>query len=131
MTHHLDICTNFSKRSKFPQKESCTGIYWGAFDPPTKAHRAIIEIVLAEKWLRDLIVVINNHNYKSYTYSLEERKLMMEDIILSLDAKNVTLLAQDDNHPLDYQVLTCMTPYPLCAIAGYDAYKKIEKDMEL
>lgn len=106
------------------RRELCTGVFWGAFDPPTRAHQAIVEAVLAETWLCDLIIVVNNHAYKNYTHSLEERLLMMRDIVISHDVKKIIILSQDDKRPLHHQALAPMTPYPLCAVAGYDAYKK-------
>ena len=117
----LTLC--FSKKTSFLDKDKFTAIYWGAFDPPTNAHKAIIDAVLAHKSMSDLIIVINNQNYKKYTFSLENRKKFIEATISSISTKKqIKVLSQDDDHPLDYEALEKTTPHPLCAIAGYDAY---------
>lgn len=48
----------------------------------------------------------------------------MKEIIQSTGLKNVELLWQDDTHKLDFSVLREINLDPLCAIAGYDSYKK-------
>lgn len=45
-----------------------TGVYWGAFNPPTEAHAAIIVASLKNIRLKKLIIVVNNHSYKNYVY---------------------------------------------------------------
>ena len=101
-----------------------TGVYWGAFNPPTEAHAAIIAASLNNIRLKKLIVVVNNHSYKNYIYSIDVRLQLMREMIQSTGLKNVELLWQDDTHPLDFSALREMTLDPLCAIAGYDSYKK-------
>jgi nicotinic acid mononucleotide adenylyltransferase len=101
-----------------------TGVYWGAFDPPTDAHEAIIVASVNDIPLKKLIVVVNNHHYKNYTYPLEIRLQLMNKIIKSNNLKNVEVLWQDDTHKIDFSALKEMTQGPLCAISGYDAYKK-------
>ncbi len=101
-----------------------TGVYWGAFDPPTEAHAAIIIASLKDIPLKKLILVVNNHPYKNYTYSLETRLQMIREIILLNGLENVELRWQDENYKLDFLALKQLTKKPLCAIAGYDAYKK-------
>lgn len=119
----LMVC--FNKKNSFLNNDKFTAIYWGAFDPPTNAHKAIIDAVLAHKSMNDLIIVINNHNYKKYTFSLENRKKFIEATISSISTKKqIKILSQDDNHPLDYGALEKTASYPLCAIAGYDAYSR-------
>lgn len=101
-----------------------TGVYWGAFDPPTEAHAAIIATAMNDIPLKHLIVVVNNHPYKNYTYPVEVRLQMIREIIRKNGSENVELLWQDDDHRLDFFALKEITKDPLCAIAGYDAYKK-------
>ncbi len=36
--------------------------------------------------------------------------------------KRITLLTQDDAHPMNFAQLSTLTTLPLCAISGYDAY---------
>lgn len=97
------------------------GVYWGAFDPFTKAHAAVIDTVLKNMDLEKLIVVVNNHSYKKYTASLEKRKKVVESYLKKVSF-NVEVLSQDDKSPLDYHALLQREKPPFCAVAGYDAY---------
>lgn len=103
-------------------KQNMTGVYWGAFDPPTKAHEAIITASLGDIPLKNLIVVVNNHSYKNYTFPLEMRLQWIKEIIQSNGLQNVEVLYQDDKHKLDFLALREITSEPICGIAGYDAY---------
>lgn len=100
------------------------GVYWGAFDPPTEAHAAIIVKSVKDIPLKKLIVVINNHPYKKYTYPLEKRLEMMRALFQQQGLERVELHWQDEFNQMDFTALKAMTQEPLCAIAGYDAYKK-------
>lgn len=101
-----------------------TGVYWGAFDPPTEAHAAVMISSINDIPLKKLIVVVNNHSYKDYAYPLEMRLQMMKSIIQSHGLEQIELRWQDESHKLDFMALKKITQEPLCAIAGYDAYKK-------
>lgn len=98
------------------------GVFWGAFDPPTRAHIAIIKAALSLSCISHLIVVINNHSYKEYTFPLAQRReLLIEEIGPGLLDK-ITILVQDDAQPADFSHLISISSLPLCAIAGSDAY---------
>lgn len=101
-----------------------TGVYWGAFDPPTEAHAAIIISSMNDIPLKKLIVVVNNHAYKNYTYPLEMRLQMMKAIIQQHGLEKIELHWQDETHQINFIALKEISQEPLCAIAGYDAYKK-------
>ena len=102
-----------------------TAIYWGAFDPLTSAHQAIIHAALELSLIRNLIIVINNHDYKKYTTSLETRKASIQFFVSSITTpKTIQILSQDNQNPLNHQTLKQMTSHPLCAVAGYDAYHR-------
>lgn len=101
-----------------------TGVYWGAFDPPTAAHAAIIKASLQDIPLKKLIIVVNNHFYKNYTNSLETRLELMSQLIRSIGHPHIELTWQDNSHKVDFTSLSTKTSAPLCAIAGYDSYKK-------
>lgn len=101
-----------------------TGVYWGAFDPPTEAHEAIIIRSLNDIPLKKLIVVVNNHDYKRYTYPLEMRMQMMKAAIQKNEPEKIELRWQDESHPINANSLQEAEEGPFCAIAGYDAYKK-------
>lgn len=100
------------------------GVYWGAFDPPTEAHAAIVLNSMNNIPLKKLMIIVNNHPYKNYTYPLEMRLQMMKAIIQQKRLENVELRWQDETHPINFLVLKEISQDPLCAIAGYDAYKK-------
>lgn len=105
------------------ETDQLTGVYWGAFDPPTSAHEAIIAAALSHKSIKNLIIVVNNHSYKNYTNPLETRMQLIKKIADSFEEANIEILCQDDHHPINYFILTKSAPLFLCAIAGYDAYK--------
>jgi len=104
--------------------KTLTGIYWGAFDPPTEAHAAIIAASINDIPLKKLIVVVNNHSYKNYTYSLDMRLQMMKNILQKYDPEKIELRWQDDAHPVNFQTIAEVTKEPLCTVSGYDSYKK-------
>ena len=97
-----------------------TGVYWGAFDPPTAAHEAIINQVLVLPETEELIIVVNNHSYKDYTLSIEERFNLMKKIV---GDREVLILVQEDSCLLNFENLVKIARHPLCAISGYDAYQ--------
>lgn len=101
-----------------------SGVYWGAFDPLTEAHIEIINKSIINIPLKKLYVVVNNNKYKNYTYSLEERMRRVEEVINRNELNNVVLLWQDESNPQSFAEISLMDSGPLCAIAGYDAYKK-------
>ena len=103
--------------------DQLTGVYWGAFDPLTEAHLAIIQTALRSEILTSLIIIVNNNSYKTYNCPLEKRLSIIRQIADSLDPAKISIFCQDDNNLLDYQALKNMGLWPLCAIAGYDAYK--------
>lgn len=100
------------------------GVYWGAFDPLTPAHQAIIEVSLKKLPLKKLYVVINNHSYKNYLNPLEDRIGKIKTFIERSKLENVELLFQSDNHPIDYAFFRERSSDPICVIAGYDSYQK-------
>ena len=107
-----------------PISSNKVGVYWGAFDPPTSAHYAIMEIAIQKLSLKELIVVVNNNSYKNYTHSLTERRKMIENKTKELGLKNIRILHQDDSAKINYLFLRQLTSDPLYAIAGYDAYHR-------
>jgi nicotinic acid mononucleotide adenylyltransferase len=116
----LFLLTSFSVNRAISSE--MTGVYWGAFDPPTEAHAAIIMDTLENLSLKKLIIVVNNHAYKNYTYPLGMRLEMVGEIVCLRD--NVEVLWQDETHTLNFAALKNIIKGPICGIAGYDAYKK-------
>ena len=103
------------------------GIFWGAFDPLTKAHIAIIEKAFCELFLDSLVIVVNNHSYKHYHLPLEKR---IDDIQATLSQeikKHIQITYQDDKRQADFAFLEKTYKGSLCAIAGSDAYLRWSK----
>jgi nicotinic acid mononucleotide adenylyltransferase len=100
------------------------GVFWGAFDPPTKAHIAIIQAALALPFIHHLLIIVNNHSYKDYSLPLQDRKDALIKALKDISPQRLTLMNQDDDHPMNYAALEKISSLPLCAIAGYDAYTK-------
>ncbi|MGE0009910.1 MAG: hypothetical protein AB7F19_05155 [Candidatus Babeliales bacterium] len=71
---------------------TCYGVYWGTFDPPTRAHQQIM-IRSFSTGIQQLFVVINNHGHKQYTASLQDRIAMVK-LLISPELP-ITLLTQD------------------------------------
>lgn len=103
------------------------GVYWGAFDPPTSAHYAIMESALQNLKLKKLIVVINNNSYKKYAYPLIERRRVIEFKVQESGLKDIEIFDQDDSKLINYSYLRQRTNDLLYAIAGYDAYIRWQK----
>lgn len=97
-------------------------VYWGSFDPPTLAHKAIISYALHEIPLKKLMVIVNNDQRKKYRYSLEKRCCMLRKMFKG--EKNLEILTQNEQDSLNYFKLKAERGGALCAIAGYDSYKK-------
>jgi len=106
------------------QESQTVGVYWGAFDPPTEAHRAIIATSLGNKSIKKLFIVVNNHSYKNYANSLDSRIEMLKKMLSANELKSIDFITQDDGHKIDYIVLSKMTTDGLLAIAGYDSYSQ-------
>lgn len=75
-------------------QHACTtfGVYWGTFDPPTRAHEQII-IQAFSLPIDRLFVVINNHGHKQYNATIEDRIAMLKLILPT--TYPITLLIQD------------------------------------
>lgn len=100
-----------------------SGVFWGAFDLMTEAHLRIMTICLEKFPLDPLIVVVNNHSYKKYRFPLKIRMEKIWEALSPEQKKRVLLKSQEDSQKMDYHALSQITHKPLCAIAGYDAYR--------
>ncbi|MCB1114200.1 MAG: adenylyltransferase/cytidyltransferase family protein [Chlamydiia bacterium] len=101
-----------------------SGAFWGAFDPLTSAHKAIVDTAIKEIELDRLYIVVNNHPYKNYTYPLEERIKAWRSWLDLKGFKQVELLSQDEAHLWDREALEAKSGQKIIAIAGYDAYQR-------
>lgn len=59
------------------------GVYSGSFDPITKGHQDIIE--RASKMFDKLVVLVSNNSEKKYWFTDEERKAMIEKVLVNCD----------------------------------------------
>ncbi len=112
------ICFNLKRTSE----DGIVGIYWGAFDPPTEAHYAIITASMTQIPLKKLYLVVNNSSYKNYSLPLSERIQHIQSYIHKNGINNVEIISQDDIQKIDYTYLRKKTKSSLYAIAGYDSY---------
>jgi nicotinic acid mononucleotide adenylyltransferase len=110
--------------SKAEKPKEMTGVYWGAFNPLTPAHEAIITTASSNHSIKKLFVVVNNNSYKNYSSPLEERIAKIQAFIEANHLKNVEVLTQDDANQVNDSYFKERKICPICAIAGYDSYRK-------
>lgn len=67
-------------------------LYIGSFDPPTNGHLWVIE--RGSRMFDELIVGVGINPKKTYTFSLEERKAMLEKIVLPFGNVRVKVLGK-------------------------------------
>lgn len=65
-------------------------VYAGSFDPPTNGHLWMIQT--AQALFDELIVAIGDNPNKHCTYSIEERKEMLENIVKDFDNVSVAVM---------------------------------------
>lgn len=99
--------------------DSTIGVFWGTFDPPTRAHAFIIHTALKKLQLQTLYVVVNDDTRKTPKASVSERISMLETITQSY-SKHVVIQAQNTINQ-DYFKLRDVLQQPLTVIAGSDA----------
>lgn len=73
-------------------------VYAGSFDPPTNGHLWMISE--AQQLFDELIVAIGINPEKKSTYSLEERKQMLESIVVPF--KNVRITSFENEFLVNY-----------------------------
>ena len=78
------------------------GVYWGTFDPPTRAHQQIIMQAFSTG-IDQLFVIINNHGHKQYAASIEHRIAMLTMILPP--EYPITILVQDATRTWSMQEL--------------------------
>ena len=104
------------------------GVFWGAFDPPTKAHIKIIEVALTTLKIEKLVIVVNNHNYKKYSNTLAERIDLLKLKINKDHLSKIIFLTQDDQNFIDYNKLKVDFCSKITVIAGADSFRKIPEN---
>lgn len=120
--------------SKLGKLKGAYAIYWGYFDPPTLAHREIIDQSLKQLGIDKIIVVLNNPKNpdKNHPTDINQRFKMM-NILLQDYKDKIILVIQDEGQKADYHAVKAHIDGKLYAIAGQDSYEKwaqYEKNLE-
>jgi len=98
------------------------GIFWGHFNPPTKAHKAIITSALNHYNFEELLVIINHEEQKD-AESPYHRLQMLKSMFDKTPFENkVKLHLQDNQNNYSYFSLRDRLKTPLAAIVGYDSF---------
>ena len=95
-----------------------TGVFWGSFDPPTLAHKAII--VKMSDLFQEVLIIVNNFAQIKYFAPVEHRINMLQSMLSGI-SKQPKILQQNDNHINDYLKLKQQIPEHLSIVVGLDA----------
>lgn len=108
-----------------PGKE--IGVYSGSFDPPTRAHLAIMETALRQYDLRRLYVLINFSSGKMLKASLREREEMLRLMTGKIAGRLVFLpvISPDEKFVIEKRILQAEGAGRLFAFIGEDSYAKL------
>lgn len=117
-----------SEYSRFEEKQGAIAVYWGTFDPVTKAHFDIINEILKLNFEK-VIVAINDNKatgkiYKSSGESrLEMLKIMRADLSPK-DQERLEIVIQKDK---EFEYTNIKKMYPgskVTAVVGQDSFEK-------
>ncbi len=113
---HISIANAISNEPKI-------AIYSGSFDPPTLAHKSIVESVIKQN-IDKVYIVVNTYNSKTFKTSTKNRMEMLE--LMFRDTKsNIVILAQNSiNKKDDYITIKRIINEPIALVSGYDSYVK-------
>ena len=100
------------------------GIYSGSFDPPTKAHNAIIRSAIKNLALDKLYIFVNKNGSKNYKCSSKERVEMLQRMLSDLGDKVVIVAQESDNKRSDYLFIKKLLHEKLIHITGEDSYQR-------
>ncbi len=100
------------------------GIYSGTFDPPTKAHNAIIRSAIKNLGLEKLYIFVNKNGQKEYKCSSAERVMMLKLMLADLQDKVVIIAQSSDHKFLDYLMIKNIVNERIINITGEDSYKR-------
>jgi nicotinic acid mononucleotide adenylyltransferase len=112
------------------QDRESVGVYWGTFDPPTKAHLHIIKSAIDTHQLTKLIVVINDDSKtkKEYKTSGVERKKMMSLVLPGDIRDKIDVRVQTDEKQISYSDLKSeFSKQRVIAVVGEDSFLKFGK----
>ena len=94
-----------------------TAVFWGSFDPPTLAHKAIILQMMTT--FSRVLIIVNNSSAGKYFASATDRIRMLQAMLTEQQDK-YTILIQADDHQNDYAALRTQFDN-LYVVAGADA----------
>ena len=100
------------------------GIYSGTFDPPTKAHNAIIRSAIKNLGLEKLYIFVNKNGEKNYKCSSQERVAMLQLMLEDLQDKVVIIAQASDNKRSDYLMIKKILNQKIIHITGEDSYQR-------
>ncbi len=100
------------------------GIYSGSFDPPTKAHNAIIRSALDNLRLDKLYIFVNKNGSKNYKCSSNERVEMVQRMLADLGDRVVVVAQESDNKRSDYFFIKKLLNEKIIHITGEDSYQR-------
>lgn len=100
------------------------GIYSGTFDPPTKAHNAIIRSAIEKLGLEKLYIFVNKNGEKDYKCSSRQRVEMLQRMLTDLHEKVVVIAQASDNKRSDYLMIKNILNSKLLLISGEDSYRR-------
>jgi len=100
------------------------GIYSGTFDPPTKAHNAIIRNSITRLGLTKLYIFVNKNDAKNCKCTLDERIAMLRLMLADVRDKVVFVPQLSDNKHNEFLKIKQMAGGKCVLITGEDSYKK-------
>lgn len=100
------------------------GIYSGTFDPPTKAHNAIIRSAISNLGLEKLYIFVNKNGEKNYKCSSQQRVEMLQLMLSDIQEKVVIIAQASDNKRSDYLMIKKILNQKIIHIIGVDSYQR-------
>lgn len=101
------------------------GLYSGTFDPPTKAHNAIIRNAIQNLKLERLYIFVNKNGGKQYKCSSEERVAMLKRMLKDIEDKVVIIAQASDSKREDYKMIkNILIKDKVIHIVGEDSYER-------
>jgi nicotinic acid mononucleotide adenylyltransferase len=100
------------------------GLYSGTFDPPTRAHEAIILTSIEKLKLDKLYIFVNKNDEKVYKCSILQRIEMLKCMLKDIKEKVVIIDQSSDNKHQEYLILKKIISEPIILITGQDSYER-------
>lgn len=102
------------------------GFYSGSFDPPTIAHKAIIDTALDRYKLDKIYVLVNKWSGKNYKASIHERMRMMELMMAERkSAVGIAAVYDDEKNIFRGQIAESEKPSRMFVFLGQDSFDSL------